>query len=89
MGETIMFKRTLTASALAIVISTPAIASHCPMDAKAIDNALQRTSLTDTQKAEVKALRDEGMNLHGSGEHRKSEQTLAKAMRMLLEVKLK
>ena len=84
-----MFKRTLITSALAIVISAPAMASHCPMDAMAIDNALQRTSLTEMQKAEVKALRDEGMSLHDSGQHRKSEQTLAKAMRLLLESKLK
>lgn len=84
-----MFKRTLIASTLAIVISAPAMASHCPMDAKAIDNALERTSLTEMQKKEVKTLRDEGMNLHNSGQHRESEQTLAKAMRMLLESTLK
>jgi hypothetical protein len=84
-----MFKRTLISSALAIAISAPAFASHCPMDAKAIDNALQRTSLTEMQKTEVKSLRDEGMRLHSSGQHRESEQTLAKAMRILLESKLK
>jgi hypothetical protein len=83
-----MMKRTFIASALAMAISTPVMASHCPMDAKVIDNALQRTSLTEMQKTEVKALRDEGMSLHSSGDHRKSEQTLAKAMRILLEAKL-
>jgi hypothetical protein len=84
-----MFKRTLITTALAIAVSAPAMAGHCPLDTKAIDNALQRTDLTETQMTEVKALRDEGMGLHSSGKHRKSEQTLAKAMRILLESKLK
>lgn len=79
--------------ALAVVLSAlfvaPAFASHCPADAKAIDAALVRSSLDEAKKAEIKALRDEGMKLHEAGEHRTSEQTLAKAMRMLLEGNLK
>jgi len=80
-----MFKRILLTTAITLALSTPALASHCPMDAKAIDAGLENTQLDDTQKSEVMALRDEGMKLHNSGEHRQAEQTLAKAMRMLLE----
>ncbi|MEH6579903.1 MAG: hypothetical protein V7731_22845 [Amphritea sp.] len=83
-----MFKRTLILSVLAITLSVPAFAGHCPMDAKAIDNALQRSDLSEMKKAEVLALRDEGMRLHESGEHRQSEKTMASAMRMLLGSKL-
>ena len=83
-----MFKRTLIFSALAITLSAPAFAGHCPMDAKAIDGALQRSDLSDMQKDEVKAQRDEGMRLHESGEHRQSEKVMADVMRMLLGSKL-
>lgn len=80
-----MFKQIALSAILTLVLSAPALASHCPLDAKAIDAGLQHTELGDMQKAEVMALRDEGMKLHNSGQHREAEQTLAKAMRMLLE----
>ncbi|RRJ83477.1 hypothetical protein D0544_10995 [Aestuariirhabdus litorea] len=80
-----MNKSTLLAGALSLAMITPVMAGHCPLDAKAIDKALQTTSLSAAQKSEVQALRDKGMELHKSGDHKKSEQNLAKAMRMLLE----
>lgn len=80
-----MFKHTILTTVLSLALATPALASHCPMDAKAIDAGLEKVQLDDMQKSEVMALRDEGMNLHNAGEHRQAEQTLAKAMRMLLE----
>lgn len=80
-----MIMRTLLTTLLTLALSAPVLASHCPMDAKAIDAGLEKIQLDDTRKSEVMALRDEGMKLHNTGDHRKAEQTLAKAMRMLLE----
>ena len=84
-----MFKRTLMLAAVAATLSMQAFAGHCPIDAKAIDNALPRSDLNEMQKAEVQTLRDKGMRLHESGKHRESEKTMARAMRMLLESRLK
>lgn len=78
-------KLTFAGSLLALLLSSPALASHCPADAGAIDDALERSKLSGDQKDEIKALRDEGMDLHNAGDHRAAEQTLAEAMRMLLE----
>lgn len=80
-----MFKSIVLGSTLSLLISGPVLASHCPLDVKAIDGALQRADLNDMQKSEIMTLRDQGLSLHNSGDHRKAEQTLAKAMRMLLD----
>lgn len=82
-----MLKQALIVSVFAVVISAPAVAGHCPKDAKAIDGALSHMMLSETEKAEIQALRDEGMRLHDNGQHRESEQVLASAMRALLEAK--
>jgi len=79
-----MLKRTLMLATVAATLSMQAFAGHCPMDAKAIDNALPRSNLNEMEKAEIQALRDEGMRLHESGDHRESEKKMATAMRMLL-----
>ncbi|GGB80684.1 hypothetical protein GCM10011352_02980 [Marinobacterium zhoushanense] len=82
-----MFKvKTALATALcALALSAPAFASHCPVDAKSIDAALTKMELSDEVKAEVQALRDEGMKQHEAGKHHDAEKTLAQAMRMLLD----
>ncbi|MCW8908302.1 MAG: hypothetical protein OQL28_13710 [Sedimenticola sp.] len=80
-----MFRSIVLGSTLSLLLSAPALASHCPLDAKAIDGALQRADLSEMQKSEIMTLRDQGMSLHNSGDHRQAEQTLAKAMRMLLD----
>ena len=76
-------KLILTGLALALA-SSMALASSCPKEAKAIDDALAKdTKLTAEQKAEVKKLRDEGMKLHDAGKHDDSMKTLGKAKTML------
>jgi hypothetical protein len=80
-----MTKQLWLTAVLILVFSAPVLASHCPMDAKAIDAGLKNTQLDDTQKSEVMALRDAGMKQHDAGQHSEAEKTLAKAMRMLLE----
>jgi copper chaperone CopZ len=61
-----------------------AIAAHCPLDAKAIDNALAKLDVDADVKTEVEALRDEGMALHNAGNHGEAVATLSQAMRILL-----
>jgi hypothetical protein len=67
-----------------MVLTTPVVAGHCPMDAAAIDAALQKLTVSDEVKTQVTALRDEGMELHEAGDHAASEAKLAEAMRTLL-----
>lgn len=77
-------KRLLIATLLATALSVPAFANQCPADIAAIDAALaSNTTLTDDQKAEVKAFRDEGEILHNEGKHTESVETLAKAKAIL------
>ena len=80
--------RILTAATAAFfLLAAPALAAHCPADAKAIEAGLSKTTLGDAEKAEISAMKDEGMNLHGAKDHRGSEKVLADAMRQLLNAK--
>ncbi len=79
-----MIARSLLAPALLVVFSAPALAFHCPADVNAIDNALPKSNLTAPQKADVMKLRDEGEALHNAGDHQDAVNTLAKAMRIIL-----
>ena len=79
-----MLKNTTLAAVMLAFMATPALAAHCPADAKAIEAGLANSSLSDAEKAEITALKDEGMAQHAAGDHRAAEATLAKAMRQLL-----
>ena len=68
---------------LALVVAGPALASQCPSDIAKIDQALQTANLTDDQKAQVMELRDQGEQLHQSGQHQQSMQSLAEAKAIL------
>ena len=68
---------------LGLTVAGPAFAFQCPSDIAKIDEALQSSSLSDAEKAEVMALRDEGEQLHSSGQHQQSMATLAQAKEML------
>lgn len=76
---------TFAGGLLALLLSSPVFASHCPLDAAAIDSALERSTLSDGKKAEIRKLRDEGMDQHNAGNHGDAEHKLAEAMRMLLK----
>ncbi len=79
-----MTARSLLAAALLVAFSAPALAFHCPADVNAIDNALPKSNLSAPQKAEVMKLRDEGEAQHNAGDHQTAVNTLAKAMRIIL-----
>lgn len=67
-----------------MLASTGALAFHCPMDMKKIDEVLAKGSkLSDKQLGEVKKLRADGEALHKSGKHQESVDTLGRAMKLL------
>ncbi len=77
--------RILTAATAAFfLLAAPALAFHCPKDAKAIEAGLSKSTLGDAEKAEISAMKDQGMQLHGSGDHSGATAALADAMRRLL-----
>ncbi|WP_310597874.1 hypothetical protein [Aeromonas aquatica] len=67
-----------------LLFAGSALAFHCPMDMKKIDDALAAGPALSAEKlAEVKQLRAEGETLHKEGKHQESVDTLAKAMTLL------
>jgi hypothetical protein len=67
-----------------LIISTSALAFHCPADMKKIDTALAANpKLSAEQMSEVKKLRADGETLHKAGKHQESLDTLGKAMKIL------
>lgn len=77
-------RRIVLATLLSVGLVSPAFAFHCPKDMAEIDAALAANpNLTDDQLAEVKALRAEGEELHNSGKHQESVDTLAQAKEIL------
>lgn len=76
-------KQMIFAAAIALV-SSAALAFHCPADMKKIDEALAKNpKLTAAQMTEVKKLRADGETSHKAGKHQDSVDTLAKAMKIL------
>lgn len=77
-------KKTLFVAIVLAFASSSAFARHCPKDMKAIDEALAKSpKLSAQQLDEVKKYRSEGESLHKAGNHPASEETLAKAMKVL------
>jgi len=79
-----MIRTTMLAVATFAFLATPALAGHCPKDARAIDAGLAKSSASADEKKKISVHRDEGMKLHSGGKHRQSEAKLDEAMRMLL-----
>ena len=77
------FSVALLASGVLFGLSAPAIAFQCPSDIGKIDQALEGADLSDEQKQEVTALRDEGERLHNEGSHQEAVDTLAQAKAIL------
>jgi Skp family chaperone for outer membrane proteins len=78
-----MRMRTAVVAAALALASATAFAFHCPVDMKAIDEALPNAKLDAKQTAEVKKLRAEGETLHKTGKHQESMDALAKAKKIL------
>jgi len=77
-------KSVIALAAGLVFASGAALASHCPSDVKAIDDALAKNpKLSADQMKEVKKQRDEGDALHKAGKHAESTEALHKAMKTL------
>jgi hypothetical protein len=76
----------LTIAIVIFFFSSAAFAFHCPADAKAIDAGLAKANLSDDKKSEIMKLRDQGLEQHGTGDHKGAVNTLSKAMRLLLNI---
>jgi len=82
--EEVPMKRFILAAVLAAAFATPALANHCPIYMKEIDEALAKNlQISAEQLAEVQKLRKEGEDEHNAGDHAKSMETLEKAMVIL------
>ncbi len=79
-----MITRTIAVAAALMLFAAPASAFYCPNTGTAIDHALTAANLSAEQKAEVEKLRDEGLALHGSGDHTGAVKSLAGATRIIL-----
>lgn len=77
-------KTAMATGLLASLLSVPALASHCPADAKAVEAGLANIEVSDDARGKIMQLHDEGMAAHNAGNHSEAEQKLAEAMRMLL-----
>ncbi|MCZ0812959.1 MAG: hypothetical protein ACQEVT_09410 [Pseudomonadota bacterium] len=73
----------LALTAALALLAAPVSAGQCPMDMAKIDEAMQSASLSEADMAEVKDLRAKGEDLHKSGDHAASVETLARAKEML------
>jgi hypothetical protein len=74
----------LLASLVLLGASGVVLASHCPMDMKAIDDKLATNpKLSADDAAKVKKMRADGEALHKAGKHTESEKTLGDARKIL------
>ena len=79
-----MLVRTLAIATIVTFLSAPALASQCPSVIGQIDAALAVTpGLSDDVKGQITELRNKGEELHNSGDHDASVETLKQAMELL------
>lgn len=78
-----MIRKLIIAGFATLALSVSAHASQCPTDMSKIDAALETAQLSDDDKAKVMELRTKGEELHGSGSHAESVQTLSEAKTIL------
>lgn len=76
-------KRIALAGAL-LLVSSIALAFHCPKDMAAIDAALAKNpKLSEADMTKVKTLRAEGEAAHKAGKHQEAVDKLGEAMKIL------
>lgn len=80
-----MKKSILGACVLSLALASgAAVASSCPLQVKAIDTALaSKTDISEDMLMKVKALRNEGEQLHKNGNHSESMSKLMEAKAIL------
>ena len=80
-----MKKPLLSALTIMVLISAPAFAGegHCDADLKAVDAAIAKAKLSETDTATVKAARAKAETLHKAGKEEECEKALAGAQKLL------
>ncbi|MEQ8665834.1 MAG: hypothetical protein RIC16_08915 [Rhodospirillales bacterium] len=78
-----MFRILIPATAALMLATSPALAGHCPVDIKKVDEALASTDLSASDLAKVKGLRAKGESMHKTGKHAESLEALHEAMEIL------
>lgn len=77
-------KRSITLAVAMIFASGAALAGHCPLEMKSIDEALaKKPKLTEVQMKDVKKFRADGEAHHKAGKHAESLESLTKAQKIL------
>lgn len=71
--------RMLFSATIVACLAGPAFAGQCPADMAQIDAAMETAQLSDADKAMVAELRAKGEELHNSGNHAESVETLGQA----------
>jgi hypothetical protein len=75
-------KRILLAAAV-LALAAPAYANNCPNEIRAIDAALQSSSVDAAKKPQAKALRDQADAAHKAGNHAASMKAAGEAKQLL------
>lgn len=76
-------RKSLIVAALAFALAGPALASNCPNEMTAIDEAMETAQLSDAEKTRVETLRAKGEEQHKAGDHAASMQSLKEAKSIL------
>jgi len=80
-----MIKRVLLSAAAAVVagglVSTPALAGHCPKDVRKINAAM--STMDKSKMSMAKEMNAKGLALHKAGKHGESLKVLHEAMKTL------
>ena len=77
-------KSILVAAAVVVAMSSPALAKHCPKDAKIVKEAMSKaTGLSEKKMSLVQSLHDMGVALHKSKKHADSITVLHAATTIL------
>ena len=76
-------RKSLIIAALVFGFATPAFASQCPNDMKAINTAMETANLSADDKAKVEKWLKNGEERHEAGNHEKAVRTLGKAKVLL------
>ena len=75
--------KAMFAALILFALATPAAAGQCPALWKQVDAKLQTAQLSEADRSKVAALRKEGQELHGSGDHAGSAAALNEALALL------
>lgn len=75
--------RKVILGAMLTFLGTPALAAECPSIWKQINDKMGTAQLSEADKVKLSDLRKQGEDLHHTGDHAKSAETLKQALALL------